>query len=417
MLDREERMLLGILLLFAALTDDTLRVPAFTAYVEPDPAGARVSAEKGVSGWEQPAQRLYWLGRLGAPGTLRVTLLLRLPPGESADLKLSVRGHSLAAHVEGGDDALRVELGSVEIAEAGYAGFSLEGVKKSGRSFGQIEALVLGGPPVQGAQFNLLPRRNAASVHLGYPIPGDAAAEWFYTELCVRTDPLWSYYMACGFSRGYFGIQVNSPTERRIIFSVWDSGNEGVDRAKVKPEDRVQLLAKGEGVSAGDFGNEGTGGHSHLVYPWKKDETYRFLVRAQPEGGATTYSGYFYFPEKGVWGLIASFRAPKDGKPLRGLYSFNENFAGQNGQLRRLAEFGNGWIRGADGRWRELLEVRFSHDATGAKDRFDYGAGRVGAGFYLSNGGGVAEAVKKGDRFERPAGGKIPVDELPGGTK
>ena len=50
-------------------------------------------------------------------------------------------------------------------------------------------------------------------------------------------DPLWTYYMACGWHRGYFGMQVNSPTERRIIFSVWDSGNEAVDRGKVADDE------------------------------------------------------------------------------------------------------------------------------------------------------------------------------------
>ena len=46
--------------------------------------------------------------------------------------------------------------------------------------------------------------------------------------------PLWTYFEACGWHRGYFGMQVNSPTERRIIFSVWDSGREAVDRGKVE---------------------------------------------------------------------------------------------------------------------------------------------------------------------------------------
>ncbi|HVR83036.1 MAG TPA: DUF3472 domain-containing protein [Planctomycetota bacterium] len=368
-----------------------------------------------MTGWEDPAQHLLWLGRLTHPGKLLVSVIVRLPRNESSDLKLSVQGQTLAAHATGGGDLpLRVELGSVDIVGSGYQAFLLEGVKKTGKTFGQIESLLLSGPAAKDSQFNLLPRRNAASVHLGYAIPKGAEAEWFYNELTVRTDPLWSYYMACGFSRGYFGIQVNSPTERRILFSIWDSGNEGVDRAKVRPEDRVQLLAKGDGVWAGDFGNEGTGGHSHLIYPWKKDETYRFLVRAQPEGAATTYTGYFFFPEKKAWGLIASFRAPKDGKHLRGLYSFNENFAGQNGQLRRLAEFGPGWIRSTQDRWLELLEARFSHDPTGAKDRFDYAAGVSGGHFYLSSGGGVAEPVQKEDRFERPATRMPPDDALPG---
>jgi hypothetical protein len=88
--------------------------------------------------------------------------------------------------------------------------------------------------------------------------------------------------MACGWHRGYFGMQVNSETERRIIFSVWDSGNEAVSREKVGEADRVALVAKSPGVSSGDFGNEGTGGHSHLVYSWKTGERQRFAVTAQP---------------------------------------------------------------------------------------------------------------------------------------
>jgi hypothetical protein len=30
------------------------RIPAFTAYIAPDPEGADVSPEHGVSGWRQP---------------------------------------------------------------------------------------------------------------------------------------------------------------------------------------------------------------------------------------------------------------------------------------------------------------------------------------------------------------------------
>ena len=57
----------------------------------------------------------------------------------------------------------------------------------------------------------------------------------------------------------------------------------------------------------------------------------------------TTYTGYFFLPEQQKWKLIASFRAPKDGMPLRNLYSFNENFVGVNGQMQRYAYFGNQW--------------------------------------------------------------------------
>jgi hypothetical protein len=101
--------------------------------------------------------------------------------------------------------------------------------------------------------------------------------------------------MACGFARGYFGMQVNSRTERRIIFSVWDaaSGSTAMDRSTVAADNYTQLVAKGDGVVAEVFGNEGTGGHSHL-YPWKTGSTQKFFVTATPDGSATVYSGYWF---------------------------------------------------------------------------------------------------------------------------
>ena len=233
-----------------------------------------------------------------------------------------------------------------DIATPGYQRFTLESLNPAGKPAGDIEALVLQGPAAEEAHFNLKARRNAASVHLVYPVPTGTNVAAFYCEVTGLEDPLWTYYMACGWHRGYFGMQVNSPTERRIIFSVWDSGGEAVDRGKVADENRVKLVAKGEGVYAGDFGNEGTGGHSHLVYPWKTGEKQRFLVTAKPvDATHTIFSGYYFHPDKKQWVLISSWKAPKEGGYLRGLYSFSENFGGANGHLRRKALYGNQWIR------------------------------------------------------------------------
>ena len=388
-----------------------LTVPGFTAYCEPDPDAVRFSKSNGVTGWTDPSARIEWFGYLKTVGELHVAVRLRMPAQGTAELRLTVAGQSRTAAWRADDArALDVSFGSVRIPSPGYYRFALEGVSRTGADFGSPQALVLTGPAAIGAHFNMEERRNAASVHLGYPMEKGAPIVAFYNEVTVRTDPVWSYYMACGFQRGYFGIQVNSPTERRIIFSVWDSGNEAVDRANVRPEDRVQLLKKGDRVVASDFGNEGTGGHSHQVYPWVKNKTYRFLVTAHLDGTRTAYSGWFYFPETSRWELVASFRAPKDGGYLRGLYSFNENFGGANGQLRRLAEFGNQWIMTADGKWRELTSARFTHDPTGRADRKDYGAGTVGGRFYLSNGGFVGNSIEYGQTLDRPERRRPPSD-------
>ena len=228
----------------------------------------------------------------------------------------------------------------------------------------------------------------------------------------MRTDPEWSYTMACGFSRGYFGMQVNSPTERRIIFSVWDAGTEATDRAKVGAADRVTLVAKGEGVVAGSFGNEGTGGHSHLVFPWRTGVPLRFLVGCRPEGDRTLYAGYFQSPGDRAWRLVAAFRAPRDGGPLRDLYSFSEDFVGSNGQRWRESAFGPGGIGLADGTWRPLTRAVFTTDGHG-EDRPDTDAFVRDGRFHLRHGGFVSGAARAGDALSLPTVAFRPPANLP----
>ena len=165
-------------------------------------------------------------------------------------------------------------------------------------------------------------------------------------------------------------------------------------------------------VVAGDFGNEGTGGHSHWVYNWKPGETYKFLVTALPDSASKTtcYTGYFFIPELQKWKLIASFKAPEDGKYLNHLYSFLEDFDGVNGQLPRKAFYNNQWTRDENGKWTELTAASFSYDATGkAGDRTDFGAGTTGSQFYLWNGGFQQAGAKYADTFMRKALALPPV--------
>jgi len=399
----------------AAQTATSLVIPGFTAYSEPNPEALEMSDKNPIKGWADAGTTVAWYGQIRATGKLDIAVRLQLPKGDSSKLRLKVGDHDLAVKTIRGEAGFTaVSFGSIQIDKAGDYRFALSGLKRSGPVFGDIDSLLLTGEATKDALFNLTPQRGAPSVHLNFPIPDGVKAKWFYNEVTVKTDPIWSYYEACGFARGYFGIQVNSPTERRIIFSVWDSGNEAVDRGKVAADNRVQLLQKGPDVVASDFGNEGTGGHSHMVYPWKTGETYRFLVSAEPDGATTVYTGYFYFPEKHAWGLIASFGAPKDGEYLRHLYSFNEDFEGANGQQKRLAEFGNQWIKTTGNQWMELTKARFTHTARGIyKDRIDRGAGVVGDRFYLTNGGFKAETIEYNDEISRPATGKQPDVVLP----
>ena len=363
-----------------------LFVPAYTAY--PWDRSIQID-ERGFDPWTTQSGPVTWIGYL-SKGTLRV----RVANG-SGQYWMNVGEDSQLGHDE--------QPFFFKIPANGYYKIVWRHHLLCFDTPLKMKGLLLAGRATEGAKFNLKERRNAPSVHLKYPLQPEEKVEWFYNEIRPQTDNPATYYQACGFHRGYFGIQVNSPTERRVIFSVWDSGDVPDDRAKVKKEDLVQCLEKGKDVVAEGFGNEGTGGHSHLVYNWNTKDVHRFLVHAQPDGDTTIYTGYYWFNETKKWSLIAKFRAPKDGSYMKGLYSFNENFWGDNGDQLFAARFGPGWVRRSDGSWRDLTNATFSCDKTGREDRFDYSAGTKDGLFFLTNGGAVANGVKYGDPLVRPA--------------
>jgi FKBP-type peptidyl-prolyl cis-trans isomerase len=401
--------LLIILLIIMGPNDvrsqNKVSIPAFTAYAMPTEQTDLFSQKNGLQNWSDVNQRIQFYFDIRRSGNLDLALLIKNDiPGNQ--LTASFTGKKFKLNVPQSSFFKKVSIGKMVIKEPGFYVLTLASLINKGKTIADIQSLELSGEATRDIHFNAKARRNAASVHLLYPLDDSMKVVAFYNEVSIPkdSDPLYTYFMACGFARGYFGMQVNSPTERRIIFSVWDAGNEAVDRNKVNDDNKVQLMAKGENVFADGFGNEGTGGHSHLIYNWKAGETYKFLVTAATDSASntTSYAGYFFIPEEQKWKLIACFKAPKDGKPLRKLYSFVENFEGSNGQLLRKAYFGNQWIRRDNGEWKVITESKFSYDATGkAGDRIDYGGGTENNRFYLWNGGFKNSTTKYGDVYKR----------------
>lgn len=403
--------------LVTLLPAQTVLIPAYTGYAVPaEKENIQLFSNKtGLQNWVDPQQKISWFFYVKNPGELQLSLVTnKINTGSTIEIALA--GKAFKIKLLSSAATKKTTVGKVVITDTGFYSITISSINKVGKSIANIQSLELKGPATEGIHFNPVERRNAPSVHLKYPLADSIKAMAFYNEIMVPegADHLYSYYMACGFKRGYFGIQVNSSTERRVIFSVWDAGNEAIDRIKVPDSNKVKLLAKGYNVVANDFGNEGTGGHSHFVYPWKTGEKYQFMVFALTDSAKanTIYSGYFFIPETGKWKLIASFRAPKDGNYLQNLYSFSENFWGLNGQLERKAYFGNQWIQKSNGRWEELLTSKFSYDATGkAGHRIDYNAGVEGKQFYLSHGGFKPTNIQFGQSlFRQPTGQRPNVD-------
>ncbi|WP_231507352.1 MULTISPECIES: DUF3472 domain-containing protein [unclassified Flavobacterium] len=312
-------------------------------------------------------------------------------------------------------------IGRWEITEPGYVALKIKGISKNKSHFPSISRVTINSSIAKDkiafvqndeASFYHWGRRGP-SVHLNYQVPEKVNAEWYYNEVTVPKgqDIIGSYYMANGFAEGYFGIQVNSDKERRVLFSVW-SPFVTDDPATIPDSKKIKLLNKGENVTTGEFGNEGSGGQSYLKYNWIAGNTYKFLLRGIPQNdNSTTYTAYFFAPELNKWQLIASFNRPETNTYLKRFHSFLENFSPEQGNKSREVLFNNQWYCDATGNWTEINSAKFTTDNTGTKGyRMDYSGGLLNnESFYLKNGGFFNNFTKAQSVFTRPLHQKKPV--------
>jgi hypothetical protein len=307
-------------------------------------------------------------------------------------------------------------IGNFKAEETGYQFIEVQGLEKEGAAFPAIQSFLLGGEAVSGEVYfvkdDFYWGRRGPSVHLNYQLPENHDnIHWFYNEITVpeNNDVIGSFFMANGFGEGYFGMQVNSETERRILFSVWSPYS--TDNPDEIPEEyKIKMLKKGKDVYTGEFGNEGSGGQSYLRYNWKAGNTYRFLLNAAPTGnGETDYTAWFFPPEEDEWKLIASFRRPKTDTYLTRLHSFLENFMTETGYLQRRGYYSNQWFYDAKEKWTEITKMRFTTDATARKqNRMDYAGGSEADAFYLQNCGFFSKTTPIDTIFEREVSGTPP---------
>lgn len=248
--------------------------------------------------------------------------------------------------------------------------------------------------------------RAARSVHLGYQAP---EGRFFYNEVVVEKSVNGSYFMACGWNTGYFGIQqLDAPDDKLVLFSVWDP-TTGDDPKVVKAEDRVEVLYQGEGVHIQRFGGEGTGGQCRMKYLWQIGQTNRFLLGAHVEGQKTAYTAWLWV--EGAWKKLATFRTRTKGLPLSDYYSFIEDFRrdGQSVHDLRRARFANGWVQATAGRWVPLSKVRFTASDAEWESKDNIDAGLQGRGFYLATGGDIKQSRElQSDIVLEPASTALP---------
>lgn len=289
-------------------------------------------------------------------------------------------------------------------------------IKKTG--YYRYELTALSTPPVDlrihhlhfqtaslDGQVNQTDYQSSSSVHINFSTTAttDKRYNWLYEDVLVPagSDPFHTFYMAIGFYRGYLGMQTNSDSERRVLFSVWDSKDAEKDKT-IGHDDFVSLVDKGESTTVNSFGGEGTGGQSYVpTAGWKTGKRVSFIMNVLPqENNSVILSAWYKLEGQTDWNYIASWRAPKEQRYFDGFHSFLENYGFVNGQQRRMAEYYNAYgYEASSGRWVHLNKVRFSHTDGKEGQRVDYeqGVSPLHADRFYMSSGGYTPTVKTAD--------------------
>lgn len=395
---------------FAQQTGNQLfKIPANKGYVEPfSPGRPGVSVPVGypenrgiVSNWRDKNKSVVWYLYQKA-GSYELSFNHIVDQGKElqfelkvsasyADSKLKPISKKLTFKGTGNADSLFAA--KVEVPETGYFRYELKpisdpqsAIKIQNLTFKSLKA---------GGQVNHTDYQSSPSVHLSFSSTDSTtkAYNWIYEEILVPEggDPLATYYMSLGFFRGYMGIQTNSETERRVLFSVWDSKDAEHDKS-ITQHDYVSLVDKGEATTVNSFGGEGTGGQSYVkTANWQTGKSVQFLMNISRQPNNSVILSAWYKLEGQDWQYVATWRAPKEQRLFDGFYSFIENYGYTNGQIRREAYYYNAWGReDATGNWINFNKVRFSNTDGKEGQRVDFEQGvspKYPDRFYMASGG------------------------------
>lgn len=395
-----------------------------TAEDQPDDHNYPYQLELAANSWvqEQPQQTLQLISADGIRGWRSSSDVIQvfLHTETAGEIELTIVGKAKATptlievEVAGqhqiveftSTETQQLPLGSFDVTEPGYQRILLHGISSPVAEFAELDHLLVRSQAgaIKFIEHDVYWGRRGPSVHLGYQVPENTDIEWFYSEITVpeHYDTIGSFFMANGFADGYFGFQVNSASERRVLFSVW-SPYETDDPASIPAEYQVKLQRKGDAVQTGEFGNEGSGGQSFLRHSWQTETAYGFLLQGRPvTDDFTEYNAWFFDPDQGEWQFIASFHRPKTQRFIERPHSFLENFLTETGDQIRKAYYHNQWFKTADGQWLEATSARFTGDATAqSKNRLDFAGGSSGQQFYLQNTGFFSPHTELNTTHER----------------
>jgi len=156
---------------FSVWSQNTFTIPANTGYAVPaeNDEESLFQPGKGLKNWTDIKQEIHYFFHIAQEGKLLIALNLKNAEAGSI-ISVEIANKTFRLSIPQSTKFQKKILGIVDFKDSGFYSIKIKGLKKSGNTIAEIESLELSGSAANGIHFNKKPRRNAASVHLRYPI-------------------------------------------------------------------------------------------------------------------------------------------------------------------------------------------------------------------------------------------------------
>lgn len=129
-----------------ALSDDNIVSIPLTGntYITSGQRIPDIIGENGITAWDKPEIVFSLWFKLSNPGELNVALRTKNEAKDNSKVKVSVAGMTNEINISGETWSV-VPAGKVKIEKAGYVRVDIQGLEKSGKSFGSISEVIVSG--------------------------------------------------------------------------------------------------------------------------------------------------------------------------------------------------------------------------------------------------------------------------------
>lgn len=321
---------------------------------------------KGISNWLNNEVVISTYFKVQSAGKIGVNLNGKLVnSGDKSKISISVNGVSNSVELTGIENE-EYSVGVFDVPE-GYVKVDFQGVSKSGETYGEISELMIS---VLGDADGLIycndstfPEKVLVGPTLDistiYSLVGPASYYYFEVKAPSDNGPVSPFSFNAEFESGAFRFKPQSNNMLEMEFYI-QSPSPAMDPFLIP----TLLNRKGENVIVTGL-DPGTGPDVTAILKrnWNPNNTYKFLLHANPDGNSNTdFTIWYLDSETQTWNLFVSLSRGWTNERFNLINWILKDDQNSNGFTERHVTLSNIWAFDRTNQWKKIEKLKIKTD-------------------------------------------------------